>query len=64
MWYWWLAGIATWLMSAGCIIDTIVKMKQNKSGPSGPKAGDFWGAVIFHGATAILALWFIKKAIS
>jgi len=63
MWYWWAGAIIAWLASAGCIISTIVEVKQGKSGPKGPKAGEYWGAVVFHGVTAILALWLAGKAL-
>jgi hypothetical protein len=64
MWYWWVSGILCWLMSAACIISTIVELKMGKVSPRGPKAVDFWGAVAFHGITAILALWLIAKALA
>lgn len=63
MWYWWLSAIIVWLASAACIISTIVELKQGKTGPKGPKQTDFWGAVVFHGVTAILALWLLGKAL-
>jgi hypothetical protein len=63
MWYWWAVTIVTWLLSAACIISTITDARNGKSGPSGPKAAEYWGAVAFHGVTAILALWFLGKAI-
>jgi hypothetical protein len=63
MWYWWVGAIIVWLASAICIISTMVELKQGKTGPVGPKAGEFWGAVVFHGATAILVLWLLLKAL-
>ena len=63
MWYWWVGAVAAGVASAGCIISTMFDVKKGKSGPGGPKAGEFWGAVVFHGATAILAFWFLTKAI-
>jgi len=63
MWYWWALGILCWLMSAICIISTIVELKIGKVSLSGPKAADFWGAVFFHGITAVLALWLLGKAV-
>lgn len=59
MWYWWVSGIVVWLASAACIIGTLV---ETRTKPSGWGTWDFWGAVGFHGATAILALWLISKA--
>jgi hypothetical protein len=41
----------------------MVELKQGKTGPKGPKAGEFWGAIAFHGSTAILALWLLGKAL-
>ncbi|MDQ7823686.1 MAG: hypothetical protein RDV48_12885 [Candidatus Eremiobacteraeota bacterium] len=63
MWYWWLGAVLVWIMSAACIISTIAEMKTGKTGPRGPKAGDFWGAVAFHGITAILVFWLVGKAL-
>ena len=63
MWYWWIAAIIVGLLSAVCIISTMIEFKQGKTGPTGPKSGDFWGAVVFHGVSAILALWLLSKAI-
>jgi hypothetical protein len=63
MWYWWVLMILVWLTSAACIISTMAELKQGKTGPKGPKAGEFLGAIIFHGATAILALWLLLKAL-
>ena len=63
MWYWWVLTIIVWLASAVCIISTMVELKQGKTGPKGPKAGEFWGAIAFHGSTAILALWLLGKAL-
>lgn len=63
MWYWWVAAIAVWLLSAACIISTIGEVKKNKTGPNGPKPGNFWGSIVFHGVTAIIALLLLGKAI-
>ena len=60
MWYWWVGAFVVWLVSASCIIGTMVEMRMGKYGW---RAGPFWGAVVFHGATAILALWLFVKAI-
>ena len=59
MWYWWVAGIVVWLASATCIVGTLIEMRMK---PYGWGTWDFWGAVLFHGATAILALWLVSKA--
>jgi len=64
MWYWWVTGIAVWLASAACILSTIFELKAGKVSPVGKKAEDFWGAVAFHGVTAVLALWLVGKAVS
>lgn len=60
MW-WWIGGIGVWLLSAMCIIGTMVEMRLRKTGWA---TMDFWGAALFHGATAILALWMVSKALS
>jgi len=59
MW-WWIGAFVVWIMSAGCIIATMVEMKMRRTGWA---TMDFWGAALFHGATAILALWLFSKAI-
>ncbi|MBI5499842.1 MAG: hypothetical protein HY907_06340 [Deltaproteobacteria bacterium] len=64
MWYWWLATILVWLASAACIVSTLIEMKLGKTGPRGPKLEDFWGAVGFHGATAVLVLWLLGKSLT
>ena len=63
-WGWLIGAIVVWLASAGCIIGTIVELAQGKpkSRAKGKKA-EFWGGVAFHGATAILALWLLLKAL-
>ena len=59
-WGWFIAAIVVWLLSAACIIGTLVELARGK--PKGKKA-EFWGGIAFHGATAILALWFLVKAL-
>jgi len=59
MW-WWIATIVVWLLSAVCIIGTIVEVATGKSRPFKPEN---WGGFAFHGATAILALWLLTKAL-
>ena len=61
-WGWLTAGVIVWLLSAGCIIGTIVEIAQGKKG-KGPSRGEFWGATAFHGITAVVALWMILKAV-
>ena len=57
---WWIATIVVWLVSAICIIATMVEVGIGKSRPYKPEN---LGAVAFHGATAILALWLLTKAL-
>lgn len=59
MW-WWIAAIVTWLVSAGCILGTIVEIVMGKKRPF--CAENLFG-YLFHGATALLALWFLVKAL-
>jgi hypothetical protein len=59
MW-WWIASIVTWLISAGCIIGTLVEVI---SGKKRPFCADSIGGYLFHGVTAVLALWFLVKAL-
>ena len=56
---WWIGAILVWLVSAACIVGTIVEVAIGKSRPFKP---DNWGAFAFHGATAILVLWLLTKA--
>jgi len=56
---WFIASIIVWLASFICIITTIHELATGKNNL---KKLDFWGAVIFHGITAILALWLFLKA--
>jgi len=59
-WAWLIAAVVVWLLSAACIIST---MYEVGTGKSNLRKGDFWGAVVFHGGTAILALWLLLKAL-
>jgi hypothetical protein len=52
--------MVVWLVSAACIISTIYEVSVGKTTP---RAGGFWGAVVFHGATALVALWLFLKAL-
>ena len=58
-WGWLIAAIVVWLASAACIIGTLYELAAGKAKV---RKGDFWGGVAFHGATAILALWLLTKA--
>ncbi len=60
IWYWLVASIVVWLLSAACIIGTLYELGAGKADL---KKGDFWGGIFFHGATAILALWLFVKAL-
>ena len=59
-WGWLVATVIVWLASAACIIGTIYEVAAGKANL---QKGDFWGGVVFHGATAILALWLFLKAL-
>lgn len=63
MWYWWVGGGVALAASAVCIVSTVFDLKRGKCGPNGPKAAEFWGAVAFHGVTALLAIWLLGKVI-
>jgi len=58
--FWWIGAIVVWLASAACIIGTIFEIVTGKKRPFEPEN---LGAYAFHGATAILALWLLVKAI-
>ena len=59
-WGWLIAAIITWILSAACIIGTIYEFSVGKAKMKG---ANFWGGIAFHGVTAILALWFLLKAL-
>ena len=61
MWYWWVSGIVVWLVSGMCMIGTVIEMKMGKYGWADK---GFWGAVAFHGVSAILALWLVWMAVA
>lgn len=54
-----IGAIVSFLLSLGCIISTMIEITQGKYGLM---TTNFWGAVIFHGLTAILGLWLLLKA--
>ena len=57
---WAILALVVWLASASCIIGTIVEIVLGKTNL---REGGFWGGVVFHGATALLALWLLLKAL-
>ncbi|MFH0800944.1 MAG: hypothetical protein V2A78_00960 [bacterium] len=57
---WWIGAILVWLVSAACIISTIFEVL---SGKKRLFEAENFGAYIFHGSTAILALWLLVKAL-
>jgi hypothetical protein len=59
-WGWLIGAVIVWLLSAACILTTMYEVGVGKSGV---RKGDFWGVVVFHGITAILALWLLLKAL-
>ena len=58
---WWIGAIVLWPLSAACILSTLVGVAVGSSRPFKP---DNWGAFVFHGATAILALWLLTRALA
>jgi hypothetical protein len=58
--YWWIGAILVGLLSAVCIISTMVEII---SGKKRLFEAESVGAIVFHGVTAILALWFLFKAL-
>ena len=61
-WLWFVGAGITWIASAGCIFGTLYELGKGKA--KARKPVEFWGAVVFHGATAILALWLLIKGLS
>ena len=58
---WWIAAIVVWLASASCIIGTLYGIATGKKRTLEPKN---LGAYLFHGSTAVLALWLFAKALA
>ena len=59
-WGWLIAAIIFGLMSAACIFGTIYEFATGKAKMKGI---NFWGGIAFHGVTALLAVWFLLKAL-
>jgi len=57
---WLVAALAVWVASAACIVGTIYECAAGRADLKKP---DVWGGIAFHGATAILALWLLLKAL-
>ena len=55
-----IGSILVAILSLSCIGSTALEIAQGKYGIM---TANFWGAVVFHGATAILALWLLLKAL-
>lgn len=55
----WIAAAATFVLSAWTILAAIVEVARGKSRPWHP---DVLLAILFHGGTAVLALWLAGKA--
>jgi len=58
-WVWLSASIVLAILSLCCIISTCSEVASGKNNLKRP---EFWGAAVFHGVTAVLALWFLLKA--
>jgi len=59
-WPWLIGAAVVWLLSAICIIGTIIEAAMGKKIFRKP---DTWGGIAFHGVTAILALWLLMKGL-
>jgi len=57
---WLILAVIVWLLSAICIIVTIYELAAGKTHTG---TLNFWGGVVFHGGTAILALWLLLKGL-
>ena len=58
-WIYWTAAAIAWALSAWFIIAAIVEVARGKSKPW---SGDVLIGVLFHGFTALLALWLANMA--
>ena len=59
-WLWLSGAVVVWLLSAACIIGTIIEAAMGKKVF---RRADLWGGVAFHGLTAVLALWLLLKGL-
>ncbi|MDD5382203.1 MAG: hypothetical protein PHH60_00915 [Candidatus Margulisbacteria bacterium] len=56
---WWLIGsLVALVLSLGCGISTAHELSTGKTKFT---SAEFWGAVVFHGGMAILAVWLFFK---
>ncbi len=60
-WLWFAGAGIVWVLSAACIIGTLYEVAVGKT--TTRRGADFWGAVVFHGGTAVLALWLLLKGL-
>ena len=59
MWYL-IGAIIAGIVSLSCIISTAVEFIKGKVNLS---SGEFWGSVVFHLITGVLAVWLATKYI-
>lgn len=59
-WGWLIPAVIVWLLSAICIIGTVIETAIGRKRSS---KADLYGAIAFHGVTAIVALWLFLKAL-
>ena len=59
-WLWLVGAIVVWLLSAACITGTL---RECGAGKGKARKPDFWAGVVFHGGTALAALWMLMKAL-
>jgi hypothetical protein len=55
-----IGSIILFAMALACIASTVIDVAQEEATLS---SLSFWGAVVFHGASAVLALWLLSRAI-
>ncbi len=59
-WGWLIAAGIVGLLSVVCVVSTTFEIAVGKKAF---RTEDYWGAVVFHGASAVLALWLLSRAI-
>ena len=59
-WVWLIAAGIVGLLSVVCAASTAFEIAVGKAAF---RTEDFWGAIVFHGASAVLALWLLSRAI-
>jgi len=61
MWWKWTLFILSGILILGCVISTTIDWIKGKTGPFGPKPGDWWGCGVFTILIGLLMYWLAKQ---